>query len=501
MKGLTAFAGLGVDQALLRQLIAEQEAARPGYEKLWAYYRPSSGAVGAGPSAGLPARLRTGAFAESAVLENDIAWRIDAMVDFVFGQEVKIQSTAEDPEIRRRVEAALDAAWEESGGLSLMQDMALLGAVYGFVDLVVRAEGLLGAGGSGAVAQGSLQRPSAPAGPPAGPPRGLSGVDRIVNAARRLRVEVVEAPRALPIVDPADYRRLVAYGVRAERELNELTGSGGSGGVVGRLMRGGGSLRRKRVEAIELIGPSASRLWVGGELVGSMDGGLGVLPVVHIQNTSQPYAYAGLSDVSPMVPLQDELNTRLSDRAHRVTMQSFQMYLAKGVESLAGGEPMVVGPGQVWSTDNPDAAVEAFGGDMHAPSEEQHIQEVRDSMDKLSGVSPVVLGLLRARIGHLSSENALRVTLMGVLNKAERKRRSYGRGIVEASGLMLMALDRAGVLKTREEDRGLALRWSDPLPVDEVRRLTAARMKVELGVPAECVLGELGYGGSDGGVL
>ena len=37
----------------------------------------------------------------------------------------------------------------------------------------------------------------------------------------------------------------------------------------------------------------------------------GFLPVVHIQNLAQPFYYEGQSDVEPLMPIQDELNTRL----------------------------------------------------------------------------------------------------------------------------------------------------------------------------------------------
>ena len=78
--------------------------------------------------------------------------------------------------------------------------------------------------------------------------------------------------------------------------------------------------------------------------------------------------YEGQSEVEPLIPLQDELNTRLSDRANRVTMQSFKMYLAKGLDGFADGSAPVVGPGRVWTTDNPDASMQTFGGDSSSPS-------------------------------------------------------------------------------------------------------------------------------------
>ena len=157
----------------------------------------------------------------------------------------------------------------------------------------------------------------------------------------------------------------------------------------------------------------------------------GVLPIVHVQNMSQPFGYEGIGEVEALVALQDELNTRLSDRASRVTMQSFKMYLAKGIEGFRGSS---VGPGTVWSTDNPDASISSFGGDASSPSEESHIAEIREAMDKISGVPPLAGGVVRAKIGNLSSANALRITLMSLIAKTMRKRVTYGRRACKRAG-------------------------------------------------------------------
>jgi hypothetical protein len=200
---------------------------------------------------------------------------------------------------------------------------------------------------------------------------------------------------------------------------------------------------------------------------------------VHIQNMSEPLRYAGLSEAEPLMALQDELNTRLSDRACRVTMQSFKMYLAKGLD---GFERTSVGPGQIWSTDNPAASVEEFGGDAASPSEETHIDEVREAMDKVSGVP------------------ALKITLMGILSKTARKRVAYGRGIAEMSRLILTSLDSAGVLRTDPADRDVRIQWPDPLPHEPREEADAARARLELGVPRRRVLAELGYSADDPGI-
>jgi hypothetical protein len=556
---LTGFEDTSLTPSLLDVLLTEHDqGTRPELDRLWAYYRNPRRSPASSPFAtgnrrarqaqeeGLPARLRSAPSnaliddrspTKEVVIENDIGWRVDAMVDFVFGKPLTILSTSPDPELRAVIERTLDRVWESSGGVQLLQDMALLGGVYGFADLVVRTDELFGDTEEITKPQSGNPTPSTD--------------DIAERAAASLRIELIEGTRAVPVLDPGDYRRLDAYIIRATQLQNSIVGepdtemgtrsdasdeggdgAGGAGvrpiddnGPTGRFAsrlgawlggwrpntltsmqtaasplapHGGGARGQRRItEVIEVLSPTRRRVFRGGRIVLDAINPLNELPVVHIQNASQPFAYAGISDVEPLIALQDELNTRLSDRAHRVTMQSFNMYLAKGLEGFGAS---AVGPGQVWSTDNQDASVQPFGGDAHAPSEQAHVEELRDAMDKASGVSPVALGVIRAKLGHLSSENALRITLNGVLSKTSRKRVSYGRGIAQVCRLVLKALDAAGVLKTSESDRGVRLHWQDPLPLDERARLNAALLKRDLGVPVNELLAELGYAREDAGV-
>jgi len=376
-------------------------------------------------------------------------------------------STARDEALRRAIERVLDDVWERSGGIGLLQDMALLGHVYGHVDLVLRVDWE-------ALARG--------------------GNDLQASAA--IRIEVVEPRRGVAVLDERDYRRIKAYIMHHERDAAgapEPT-------VIERLL---GRARRTREgktrRIVEVLSADAWQVYEDDELVWEQRarGIDGQPPVVHIQNISQPFEYEGMSEVEALIPLQDELNTRLSDRASRVTMQSFKMYLAKGLDAAPGKS---VGPGQVWWSDNPDAEVTEFGGDGNSPSEESHIREVRQALDKASGVPPLASGVVQAKIGNLSSANALKITLMGILSKTARKRVMYGGGMARMSALVLGALDAAGVFKTDPVDRGIRLNWPDPLPADERDQVFAAEAKVRLGVPVERVLAELGYAPTDPGV-
>lgn len=400
--------------------------------------------------AGLPART-TGrpintddrlAERREVVIENDIGWRIQSMVDFMFGKPVFFQASGERKSL---IEEIIAAIMRESGGMTLLQDIALMGHIYGHVDLAVRIDS--------ALAQAHTPR---------------TDEELVSLAAKHIHLEAIEPRRGVAIVSKNDYRVLGAYAVRATRCDNQ----------------------NRNVTSIEAITPEYWGCYEEGVLRWRRPNLCRTLPIVHIQNTSQPLEYSGLSEVEPLIPLQDELNTRLSDRASRVTLQSFKMYLARGVH---GFEQMRIGPGQVFSTENTDASVDAFGGDSHNPSEELHIREIREALDKVSGIPPLASGVVQAKIGNLSSANALRITLMSVLSKNARKRVTYGTGLARACELMLLGLHNCGLLRTTPRERTIELIWEDPLPQDTRETLAAAETKVRLGVPVAQVLGELGY--------
>ncbi|MDX2131612.1 MAG: phage portal protein [Planctomycetota bacterium] len=467
------------DAALLAAIEAHRRTELPRLRRLWNYYRnpmtPTRDARGyrLGQESGLPARILAGAawggVSRGVVVENDIGWRVQTMVDFLLGKPVRIVSTAPQEDRRALLDQVLDLVWERSGGIALLQDMALLGQVYGHVDLVLRVD-------HDAV---RLAR---------GEPRA-----RALRAAEGLRIEVVDPCRGVPVFAnaPISSASLApdAYAILAPAPAEARAGLAADG----RYAPAAGP------DVAEVLTADARRVYEGGRLVWEREWSWSGErpPVVHIQNISDPTSYSGLGEVEPLIPLQDELNTRLCDRAHRVTMQSFRMYLAKGVD---GFDKAPIAPGQVWMTDNPEASITAFGGDAPTPGEEAHIRELREALDKASGVPPLAGGVVQGRIGNLSSANALRVTLMGVLAKTARKRVTYGAGMARMCALVLEALDAGGALATGADERGVRLSWPDPLPEDTQELVQIAKGKRELGVPAERVLEELGYAPTDEGV-
>ncbi len=445
---------------------------------------------------------------KEVVIENDIAWRLHTMVDFLFGKNIAIRSLAGKPDKAAAIDSVISAMFAANGGIAFFQELALLGAVYGFVDIALRTPadqpvgwfsrlshpaGAPAADSSSASAAGrpgvdNDQQPANSSGQTQGGARRPDKLAQAIAMAEALQLEAVEAPRVLPVLDEDNYRRTRLWVQKYYKQSTKIVTGKKPWLRMGRTPRSAGSL--EMIEVVELISPTWWQRYADRQLTAEGPNTLGALPIVHIQSSPTPGSYGGVSDVEQLIPLQDELNTRLSDRANRVTYQSFKMYLGKGIDDFLDRP---VGPGQMWATHNLDASIEEFGNDTGSPSEDAHIEQVRQAMDKVSAVTPLAVGLARGNIGNLTSGTALRVVLSGLLARTEKKRHSYGEGIKQIVSLALAWLDQAGVLRTSPADRQVAIDWPSPVPADESEQLRNAKIKTELGLPAERVLAELGY--------
>lgn len=546
---------------------------------------------------------------KEVVIENDIAWRVNTLLDFALTHLPTIVSTAANPQQRQRITQLLRAVLQHSGGIALLQQLLLLGAVHGssYLLLEPRADLLAAlacrratprAGSAGAqprpcpmapthqpadgtclVTQAAVEKnpvinepmgevgeagdagfdaaaleaarnttasAESPDNASTGAPdrSSANAYDLTIPVwAQALRVMALPATGVLSLASPALFSPLEPPHVAifhdgnptAQTAADRFAGLGASRNGSGLSARAAWLVKqvnRWLPTALQFGGPAPSEALGGGggethEAAGNFDlwsaghwqryrGGvladesgnpLGFVPVIPFVNQVAPiscvdrYDLAGLSEIEPLLALQDELNTRLSDRASRVTMQSYRMYLIKGIDEAA---TRPVGPGQMWSTMNVEASIDSFGGDAASPSEDAHINEVREAMDKISGVSPVAAGLIRGRLGNLTSAVAMKITLIALLTRTDKRRGALTDTLQVLARRVLEIFDAAGVLPTTPEERGIDINWPSALPENTAEMLAEAKAKLELGISRATVLSELGYaeelltGGSGG---
>ena len=233
---------------LIEHLIDEHETViAPRLNRLWDYYRndmtdndlpgPVARVYRLAQEQGLPARLRGtsesadggalphGLSQREIVIENDIAWRIHTLVDFMFAKPVGIRSCAPDIDRAAFIESFLQRVFDLNGGVSFFQDLALLGSVHGHVDVLLR------------VADNDRPDPSRMGGPISSDE--TVNLNVVLEAAKRFTLETIEATRSIPVLNPDDYRQLDAYVVHFRQTLNELADNLGflaraRAGVMGR---------------------------------------------------------------------------------------------------------------------------------------------------------------------------------------------------------------------------------------------------------------------------
>src|SRR5690606_12914836 len=161
------------------------------------------------------------------VIENDIAWRIHTLVDFMFPSPPRIVSQAADPHTRRDIEILLQAVIDANGGIAMWQNAALLGSVDGYVDLVLNCDDLarvpLRSATSAALpGNASAQRAQRPGVAPSKP---ISS-DLVERIRSSVHIETVEAPRAIPLVNRYDYRALDGYILYYRQPINDVEHEG-----------------------------------------------------------------------------------------------------------------------------------------------------------------------------------------------------------------------------------------------------------------------------------
>src|SRR5258705_3759921 len=79
---------------------------------------------------------------KEVVIENDIGWRVDTMSDYLFGRPLVVTSAAPNPARREVIGKLLRMILAGNGGIRFLQQLAQLGSVYGFVDVLVKASGV-----------------------------------------------------------------------------------------------------------------------------------------------------------------------------------------------------------------------------------------------------------------------------------------------------------------------------------------------------------------------
>lgn len=214
------------------------------------------------------------------------------------------------------------------------------------------------------------------------------------------------------------------------------------------------------------------------------------IPVVHFAN--KVYGKYGISELAPVIPLQDALNKAEMDMIVSMEYQAFRQRWVAGVdvELDENGNPKAFpgshGAGNMLSFSDPETKVGEFGAADLAPYVKV-IENLRGQIARVSGIPPHYFYV--GESGASQSGESLKVAESRFGRKGQRQQRCFGKVWEHVMALVLEIADADGY------DQGVDLNavWDETNPRSESEELDVLVKKQTLGVPNSQLQREMGY--------
>lgn len=260
----------------------------------------------------------------------------------------------------------------------------------------------------------------------------------------RIKVRVLSPHIVFPFYDPSDRDRMLFCEIKYPVLRREETGffSGGRG-LFNRPSRMGRTIVYRQVWY-----PDRWEEYEGEELVRKGNNPYGVIPIVHIRNMSVHTSNFGVSDLEDVIPINKEINFKVSNNSEIIDYHSAPVTLVFGarVSSLERGA------NKVWGNLPVNSKVEnlELKGDLAASI--NHIKELKESMFEIASIPVNSLGGSRGLSN--TSGVALQIEYAPILEKVGYKRITYSRGLRQASRLILLIGVVEGLIEIPSEIEG-----------------------------------------------
>jgi hypothetical protein len=185
-------------------------------------------------------------------------------------------------------------------------------------------------------------------------------------------------------------------------------------------------------------------LAVGERVVRRGPNPYGFIPFVHVPNLQPPNQFWGVSDLVDVIPINRELNERISDQADIIRYHADPPIIFRGVTEHSD---LAVGPGTVW--DIPvDADVKLLEWQGQPVAVQEHIQQVFRALYEVSETPRSAFG----DSGRVLSGVALEMELRPIIQKTLRRRVFWTRALRQRNRLILRLAEQYGVDGARPGD-------------------------------------------------
>jgi SPP1 Gp6-like portal protein len=204
-------------------------------------------------------------------------------------------------------------------------------------------------------------------------------------------------------------------------------------------------------------------------------------PIFSNQNLPKPNDFWGYPGVNKsLIGVNEAINFVNSNI--NITGKLQRILYAPGM----GEGTLDVSSGRIVQLPLPENEIKAVNLQSDVANSREFAGDLRGETEELTGVPMIASGRTAYMPGGNLSGIAIKLLFMSLLKKMGKMRCLYGETIIEVSQALLVLAGFAGNID-------ITLGWQDPLPADELHEVQAALAKGELGVSKTTRLRELGY--------
>ncbi len=393
---------------------------------------------------------------ESLITFNYAKAIVDKSVSFLFGKGFRIQP---HKEVAQELKPLLDEVWEYNKKDILGIEIGQMGAITGDCFIKVSWED------PEVDDDGMLYEEEYPDG--------------------KVRINVLPTSSVFPVYSSHDKDKMVSCTI--QYAILEM---GIDGKPVARMYK-------------EVVTRDTISYYIDNELVEEIPNILREINIVQIKNIPLAGESRGQSDLKSIIPLQKELNAKVTDVSDIVNYHSAPITIIQGAKS----KNLEKGAKKVWGGLPKDAKVYNLELNSDLNASNNFISTIKTAIHELSNTPEDSLGG-KSAISNTTGV-ALQIKYAPLLEKTWLKRQTYGDGIKDVCRLVIKLLR----VKGSDEERRLlndlmatsegikkvfdiTVTFPDPLPKDEMVQLQIIAQKMNLGLEEpEGALIELGYEG------
>lgn len=393
---------------------------------------------------------------ESLITFNYSKAIVDKSVSFLFGKGFRIQP---HKEVSQELKPLLDEVWEYNKKDILGVEIGQMGAITGDCFIKVSWED------------------------PEVDDKGILYEEEYPDG--KVRIDVLPTSSVFPVYSSHDKDKMVSCTL--QYAILEM---GIDGKPVARMYK-------------EVVTRDTISYYIDNDLVEEIPNIMREINIIQIKNVPLAGESRGQSDLKSIIPLQKELNAKVTDVSDIINYHSAPITIIQGAKS----KNLEKGAKKVWGGLPKDAKVYNLELNSDLNASNSFISSIKTAIHELSNTPEDSLGG-KSAVSNTTGV-ALQIKYAPLLEKTWLKRQTYGGGIKDVCRLVIKLLR----VKGSDEERKLlndlmatsegikkvfdiTVTFPDPLPKDEMVQLQIIAQKMNLGLEEpEGALLELGYEG------